>query len=35
LRNGDLLYAIGVAPSNAYASYRAVFNRIIGSIDLA
>jgi predicted Zn-dependent protease len=32
--NGDLLYALGVAPSNAYGSYRGVFNRIIASIRL-
>ena len=29
LPNGELLYALGVAPSNAYNSYRNVFNRII------
>ena len=34
LPNGELLYALGVAPSNAYNSYRNVFNRIIGSITL-
>jgi hypothetical protein len=35
LRNGDVLYALGVAPSSAYNTYRTVFNRIIGSIRIA
>ena len=35
LPDGDLLYALGVAPSSAYNSYRGVFNRIIASIRLA
>jgi predicted Zn-dependent protease len=35
LPNGDLFYALGVAPTNAYGSYRGVFNRIIASIRLA
>jgi hypothetical protein len=34
LGNGDLLYAIGVAPRNLFASYRGVFNRIVGSIRM-
>ncbi len=35
LSNSELLYSIGVAPSNEFASYRSVFNRILGSIRLA
>jgi Zn-dependent protease with chaperone function len=35
LRNGDVLYALGIAPTSAYNSYRTVFNRIIGTIRLA
>jgi hypothetical protein len=35
LDNGDLLYAIGVAPDSTFSSYRTVFNRIVGSIRLA
>jgi len=33
--NGDLLYAIGVAPRDQFAAYRQVFDRIVGSIRLA
>jgi hypothetical protein len=33
-RNGDLLYAIGVAPRDAFNSYRGVFNRVVGSIQI-
>jgi peptidase M48-like protein len=35
LRDGSLLYAIGVAPSNQYNSYRNVFERIIDSMDVS
>jgi hypothetical protein len=34
LGTGELLYSVGVAPSNEFASYRPVFNRIVGSIRL-
>jgi Zn-dependent protease with chaperone function len=33
-RNGDLLYALGVAPTDEFNSYRSVFNRVVGSIQL-
>jgi hypothetical protein len=33
-RDGNLFYAIGVAPSEAFGSYRDVFDRIIGSVQL-
>jgi hypothetical protein len=33
-RDGDLLYALGVAPSNEFDTYRGVFNRIAGTIRL-
>ena len=33
-RNGDLLYALGVAPSDQFNSYRSVFNRVVGSVRL-
>jgi hypothetical protein len=29
MRDGSLLYTIGVAPSDEYSSYRGVFNRIV------
>ena len=32
LRNGDLLYAVGVAPDDVFPQYRNVFERVIGSI---
>ena len=32
--SGDLLYAIGVAPTNVFDSYRGVFNRVVDSIAL-
>jgi len=35
LGNGDLLYAIGVAPRDQFNAYRTVFNRVVGSIRLA
>jgi len=34
LRTGELLYAIGVAPSDEFNAYRPVFNRILGSMRL-
>jgi len=34
LRDGSLLYTIAVAPRDEYQSYRGVFDRIVGSIDL-
>jgi hypothetical protein len=33
-RDGNLFYAIGVAPSDAFGSYRNVFDRIVGSVQL-
>jgi len=35
MADGTLLYAIGVAPSDAFSSYRGVFERIVGSIRTA
>lgn len=32
--DGSLLYAIGVAPENAFASYRDVFDRVVRSLQL-
>ena len=34
LRNGNLLYAIGVAPRDEYSSYRNVFTRVVGSLQV-
>src|SRR5262249_19787676 len=34
LRNGNLLYAIAVAPQQVYPSYRDVFDRVVSSIRL-
>jgi hypothetical protein len=34
LSNGNLLYAIGVAPQNEFSSYRGVFDRVIGSLQV-
>jgi Zn-dependent protease with chaperone function len=34
LGNGNLLYSIGVAPTGSFGSYRSVFNRIVGSIQI-
>jgi hypothetical protein len=34
LRNGNLFYAIAVAPANAFNSYRDVFDRVVSSIRL-
>jgi beta-barrel assembly-enhancing protease len=35
MRDGNLFYAVTVAPQNAYSSYRGVFERVVGSIQLA
>jgi hypothetical protein len=35
LGNGQLLYSIGVAPSDEFNSYRSVFNRIMSSMRLS
>jgi len=32
LKNGNLLYAIGVAPEDVFSSYRSVFDRVVSSI---
>jgi Zn-dependent protease with chaperone function len=32
--SGDILYALGVAPSNEFNAYRTVFNRVVGSLRL-
>jgi beta-barrel assembly-enhancing protease len=34
LRNGNLFYAIGVAPADTFASYRGLFDRIASSVQL-
>jgi hypothetical protein len=34
MRDGNLFYAIGVAPRDDFASYRAVFDRVVSSIQL-
>ncbi len=34
LRDGNLFYGVAVSPSNAYASYRSLFTRIVRSIQL-
>ncbi len=34
LGNGNLFYAIGVAPSDTFASYRGLFDRIASSVQL-
>jgi Zn-dependent protease with chaperone function len=34
LRNGNLLYAIGVAPRDELSSYHNVFNRVVGSLQV-
>ena len=35
LRNGNLLYAVGVAPQAEYSAYRNVFDRVVGSIRVS
>ena len=35
LRDGNLFYAIGVAPGSEFSSYRPLFDRIVGSLQLA
>jgi hypothetical protein len=34
LGNGDVIFSLGVAPSDEFNSYRPVFNRIVGSMRL-
>jgi beta-barrel assembly-enhancing protease len=34
LRNGNLFYALGVAPRDDFSSYRSVFDRVLGSVRL-
>ena len=34
LRNGQLFYMIGVAPSNDYGSYQSAFRNILRSVQL-
>ena len=34
LRNGNLMYAIGVAPADEFGSYRRVFDRVVGSLQV-
>jgi hypothetical protein len=34
LGNGNLIYAIGVAPNGEYSSYRGVFDRVVGSLQV-
>lgn len=35
MADGSLLYAVGVAPSNAFDTYRDVFDRVVSSIRIA
>ena len=35
MRDGGLFYAVAVAPSNAYSSYRGTFDKIVSSIQLS
>ena len=35
MRDGNLFYAIGVAPRDEFSSYQRVFDRIVGSLQLA
>jgi hypothetical protein len=35
MRDGNVFYAIAVAPQNQYSSYRNIFDRVVGSIQLA
>jgi Zn-dependent protease with chaperone function len=34
LRNGNMLYALGVAPRDEFSSYRNVFDRVVGSLQV-
>jgi hypothetical protein len=34
MRDGNLFYAIGVAPRDEFGSYRSVFDRVLGSVEL-
>jgi hypothetical protein len=35
LRNGSMMYAIGVAPDREFDSYRRVFDRVVGSLQVS
>ncbi len=35
MQDGNLFYSIGVAPSNEFSSYQRVFDRVVGSLQLA
>jgi beta-barrel assembly-enhancing protease len=35
MQDGNLFYAIGVAPGNEFSSYQRIFDRVIGSLQLA
>jgi beta-barrel assembly-enhancing protease len=35
MQDGNLFYAIGVAPGNEFSNYQRVFDRIVGSLQLA
>jgi hypothetical protein len=35
LRNGNLFYGIGVAPQTEFSTYRGVFDRVIGSVQVS
>jgi hypothetical protein len=35
MQDGNLFYAIGVAPENEFSDYRRIFDRVIGSLQLA
>jgi len=34
LRNGSMMYAIGVAPDREFGSYRSIFDRVVGSLQV-
>jgi hypothetical protein len=34
MQDGNLLYAIGVAPESEFATYRRVFDRVVSSLQL-
>jgi hypothetical protein len=35
MQDGNLFYAIGVAPGNEFSNYQRIFDRIVGSLQLA
>jgi beta-barrel assembly-enhancing protease len=35
MQDGNLFYSIGVAPSNEFSNYQRVFDRVVGSLQLA